>query len=241
MRRQHFAWTYLVLAGVLTIYGGYSLIYNASKGKPLPVLGLVFLVIGSALFLIFIVLLIITYFKKKKTPTTPVQEVIKEEEPKPVKEEPVKVEKKEETKPAYTPKKKKYSDEVVYERRQSYSIYDSNTVYVKKVGYGPVLRVCGSQILDMRTNTYYTIDGRMVKLNGSGPVFEISGDKIRAAFGSYLYEISGSNINKVYGGYYASISGNYIQLYDLSEKYELSDSLSKNQILAVVALLFGRY
>ena len=239
MRRQKFWWTFLTGALVCTIYGAFTLIYHFRHSDKLSIHSLVLLIIGGAALIFFVVLYVISYFQNKKNKPAPVVEP-NQEEPK-VEEEPVKVEKKEETKPISTPKKKKYSDEVVYERRQSYSIYDSNTVYVKKVGYGPILRVCGSQILDMRTNTYYSIDGRMVKLNGSGPVFEISGDKIRAAFGSYLYEISGSNINKVYGGYFASISGNYIQLYDLSEKYELSNSLSKNQILAVVALLFGRY
>lgn len=239
MRRQHFAWTYLVLASVLTIYGSYSLIYNAIKGKAIPTLGLVFLIIGSVMLLVFLVLFIISIIQKKKAKPSPVVEEVKEE-PK-IEEEPVKVEKKEEVKPA--PKKKDYSDEVVYERRQSYSIYDneSTTVYVKKVGYGPVLRVCGSQIVDMRSNDYYTIDGRMVKLNGTGPIFEIYGDKIKNAFGGYLYELSGSSIYKVFGGYYASISGNYLQTHDLKEKYELSGSLNKKQILAVAALLFGNY
>ncbi len=43
----------------------------------------------------------------------------------------------------------------------------------------------------------------------------------------------------IYSGFYASISGNYIALYDLSIKYELFASLSRKQILASVALLFG--
>ena len=73
---------------------------------------------------------------------------------------------------------------------------------------------------------------------GSGPVFEISGNRIREAFGGYLFEISGSSINKTCGGFYASISGNYIQTYDLSEKYEMTDSFNRLQLLAIVALLF---
>ena len=69
----------------------------------------------------------------------------------------------------------------------------------------------------------------------------MKGNQIRDIYGSFLYEISGSNINKNYGGFYAPISGSYIALYDLSEKYEMTDDLSKKQILAVAALLFGRY
>ena len=119
--------------------------------------------------------------------------------------------------------------------------YSYSTVYVKQVGYGPLLRVEGNRILDMRTSAYYRIEGGLVKQEGYGPVFEIRGNQIKNAFGGYLYELSGSNINKVYGGFYASISGNYITLYDLSIKYEMTDSLSRNQILAVAALLFGNY
>ena len=123
----------------------------------------------------------------------------------------------------------------------SSSSYSVSTVYVKQVGYGPLLRVEGNRILDMRSNTYYRIEDNMVMQEGYGPVFEIRGNQIKNAFGSFLYELSGSNINKVFGGFYASISGNYITLYDLSIKYEMTDSLSKSQILAVAALLFGKY
>ena len=81
----------------------------------------------------------------------------------------------------------------------------------------------------------------MVNQDGGGPAFEISGNRIRSAFGGYLYEISGSNINKVFGGFYASISGNYITLFDSSEKYEMDGSLNQKQLLVIAALLFGIY
>ena len=93
----------------------------------------------------------------------------------------------------------------------------------------------------MRTSTYYRIENNNVMQEGYGICYEIRGNQIRDAFGGYLYELSGSNINKVFGGYYASISGNYITLYDLSTKFETTDSLSKKQVLAVAALLFGNY
>lgn len=48
-------------------------------------------------------------------------------------------------------------------------------------------------------------------------------------------------IGTVFGGFYASISGNYITVHDLSVKYEMTDRLSKTQLLAVSALLFGKY
>lgn len=81
----------------------------------------------------------------------------------------------------------------------------------------------------------------MLHQNGYGPVYEITGDRIRVAFGSYLYEIPGSNINKAFGGLYASFSGNYLQTFDLKEKYEIDGSLSKSQKLAIAVSLFGSY
>ena len=130
---------------------------------------------------------------------------------------------------------------IIHRSYHSSPSYSYSTVYVKQVGYGPLLRVEGERIIDMRTNTYYRLENNMVMQEGYGPVFEIRGNQIKDAFGGYLYEISGSNINKVFGGFYASISGNYITLYDLSIKYEMTDSLSKRQLLAVAALLFGKY
>ena len=124
---------------------------------------------------------------------------------------------------------------------KSSPIYSCSTVYVKQVGYGPLLRVEGDRIIDMRSNTYYRLENNMLMQDGYGPVFEIRGNQIKNAFGGYLYEISGSNINKTFGGFYASISGNYITLFDLSIKYEMTNQLSKKQLLAVVALLFGKY
>ena len=91
----------------------------------------------------------------------------------------------------------------------------------------------------MRNNTYYRIEGNIVKQDGYGPLFEINGNQIRNIYGGNLFELSGSNINKTLGGFYASISGNYVTLYDSSRKYEITDSLSKVQILAVAALLFN--
>ena len=241
MRRQYFGWMYIVLAFVLTFYGGFMIIYNLNHDKAPSILSIVFFCFGVVLFIIYLVLLIITLVRKKKAPVTVVSEIKKEEveEFKPEVKEEVK---KEES----TPKVEKAAprSDVVYERKTSYTSRSSScggSAYIKKVGYGPVIRVNESQILDMRTNTYYRLQGNIVHQEGSGPVYEISGNRIRSAFGGYLYEISGSSINKVYGGYYASLSGGYITLVDLSEKYEITDSLSTKQILAVVALLFGEY
>ena len=132
-------------------------------------------------------------------------------------------------------------EDVTYEKVRTTSSFSSGSVYISRVGYGPVLRVSGAEILDMRNNAYYHIEGNVVKKDGSGPVFEISGNRIKAAFGSYLYEISGNNVNKIFGGFYASINNSSIQTHDLSERHEISGSLNLYQKLTVIALLFGAY
>lgn len=235
MRRQHLPWTITVFGIVGTIYGAYLLAYHFNHGKGLFAPALALLIFGVLALAVSAIMHISNYLASKK----------KKDEPLPMKEE--KVEEvetpKEEIKPIPCSKPvSKTKDKAEYSSRSSYSSsYSYSTVYVKQVGYGPLLRIEGNRIIDMRTNTYYRIEDNLVKQEGYGPLFEIRGNQIKDAFGSYLYEISGSNINKVFGGFYASISGNYITLFDLSIKYEMTDSLSKRQLLAVAALLFGRY
>ena len=118
---------------------------------------------------------------------------------------------------------------------------DEGTIYVKRLGYGPVLRIEGDEILEMRSNTYYRIEGNYVKRSGGGPAFEISSNRIKSAYGSGLYEISGDNVSKTFGGHYAGFSGNRLQTNDLREQYECTGSLNLRQKLTVVALLFGSY
>lgn len=237
MRRQSFVWTFLVLAIVLTAYGCYAVINAVVKQENIPILGLVFLIVGSAMLVLFLILLVISIIQKRNKRV--VEKTIIQDE---IKEEPVE-EKIDEVKSDSTnkPSERTYRNDVTYERQSSSSRSYLGSAYINKVGYGPVLRVEEEQILDMRSNTYYRLEGNIVKMSGSGPVFEISGNKIKAAFGGYLYEISGGSINKIYGGYFASISGGYIQTYNLSEKYEVSGSLTLKQQLAVAAILFGTY
>ena len=244
MRRINLLWTIAAFGFVGTIYGAYSLIYNLSKGNPFPVAGLLLLILGLLALILFLVLyipsLIISMKKEMNKKMDEVIQAYKKEDEvtpkiiKPTKEEKPKQIKKEAT--SYKINKKSSN--------HSYSIYDndySSTVYIKKVGYGPIMRVEGRRIYDMRSNTYYRIEGGYVKQEGSGPLYEIRGNQIKNAFGGYLYEISGSNINKVFGGYFASISGNYITKFDLSEKYEMSSSLPKEMLLAICVLIFGKY
>lgn len=239
-RKQYLPWLIMVVGFIGTAYGIYLLIYHFNKGNGLNVPALVLLIIG-VVCLIFTGLLVVSIYvfqKKNKNAENTVEEPKIEEELEVV--EPLM----EEEKP--TPKVERKSEETAYVPREkrSYSSSSSSytsTCYVKLIGYGPLLRVEGNRILDMRTSTYYRIENNVVNQEGYGIRYEINGNKIRDAFGSYLYEISGSNINKVFGGFYASISGNYLTLYDSSKKFEMTDSLSKKQLLIVAALLFGNY
>lgn len=248
MRRQTILWAFLVLAIVLTGYGGYSVFFSLGKGEAPSILAVAFFIAGGLMLVTWLTLFLISFFQqKKKAAKTENAEAVQKFEPEPVpepKEEP-KAEPKEEKpaqpvepkpRPSYT-----YDKDVTYERSAPVRRPRGGSAYVKRVGYGPVLRVEGNDILDMRSNTYYRIDGDTVNRSGSGPAFEISGNRIRAAFGSYLYEISGNNVNKVFGGYFASIDEDSIQTVDLSQRYEISGSLNRTQKLAVVALLFGSY
>lgn len=241
MRRRYFYWTYLVTALVLTIYGGYSFFYNYFKGKSIPLLGIIFFISGLVLLFLYLILFIISVIQKRNHKEE--EKVTTDDEYKIDIEESTEEEEveEEELKPV---KNNTYRSDTTYERTSNYRSSGSRsyeTIYIRKTGYGLVLRVTGPQILDMRTNIYYTIEGNIVNQNGSGPVFEISGNRIRSTFGSYLYEISGNNVNKTLGGFYASFSGNYLQIHDLSEKYEIDGDLSIKQKLAIVALLFGTY
>ncbi len=251
MRKQRFEWSFVVLGLVLTIYGGYSLIYNYVNDKDIPGLGIAFLIVGATLLLLYLGLFIISLFQKKRivpdqeqpSEQPPIEETTTEEAEKPIEEETVEEEITEDSKDDYDSSYEIYTpkERITYQRNRSIYDSDGGSGYVKKVGYGSVLRIENNRILDMRTNTYYSIEGNIVSELGGGPVFEISGNRIKSAFGDYLYEISGNNVNKVFGGFYASFSGNYLQTNDLEHVYEISCSLNSKQRLAVVALLFGCY
>ena len=234
MRKQYFWWTFLVGGLVCTIYGAYTLIYHLNHGNGLKPFSLLLLILGSIALIIFFILFLLS--KKKSHEEKPAEKVI-EEKIELVKEE-------EKPKPAVQDIKPQETikQEYKYERNiSSHRDVEYEDAYIKKVGFGPVLRVNGKRILDMRNNTYYRIEGNFVHQEGYGPVFEISGNKIRSSFGGYLYEISGDSVNKTYGGYFASFSSGYIKIHDLSEIYEVSNSLTLYQKLIVVALLFGAY
>lgn len=241
MRRQRFVWAFLALAIVLTVYGGFSFIQNLNQGKGVFVPGLTLLIIGGVMLLLCLAFYLLSRHEKTKKKAF-VPEPEKEEKPV-VQEEKKESEPKERPSETPCPAKKPTpaSSDSSYICKPSISRYDrddSECAYVKKIGYGPVLRVTGSEILDMRTNTYYRIEGNVVNQSGYGPVFEISGNRIRASFGGYLFEISGDNVSKTFGGYFATFNGGFLQTNDLSERFEISGPLSLRQRLAVVALLF---
>ncbi len=252
-RKQYLDWLSGALGIIGTSYGGFMLAWHLNHGNGINVLAMILLILGIVSLCFFIPLMTSRYIvsKQQKNRPTPAPEEKTEQEPAKTEQEPAKTEEKQEEAPQ-TEEEDEEEEELIpmspRERagydytssRPSYSYSSYSTVYVKLVGYGPMLRVEGPQLLDMRNNTYYRIEDNMVYEEGYGPRFEIRGNQIRDAFGGYLFELSGSNINKVYGGFYASISGNYITVHDLSRKYEMTDSLSKKQLLAVAALLFDK-
>ena len=241
MRRNYIIWAMTVFGIIGTAYGASLLVYHFKHGDGLSVPSLILLIIAFPFLLVSLTLMIYSYIKegkrKKNEPLPPIEEkIVEEKEMEPsIEEDPVTYDNHEtivdEEKEEYVPKRER-----IYESPSSHYV---STVYVKQVGYGPLLRIEDSRILDMRTSTHYRLEDNVVMQEGYGPVFEIRGNQIKSAFDGYLYELSGSNINKTFGGFYASISGNYITLFDGSIKYEMSDSLSKRQILIVAALLFN--
>lgn len=238
MRRQYFEWTYLVLAIVLTAYGGFTLMYHFNHDNRLSILSLVFLIAGSIMLLFYICLRLVDVYRKKKHPVAinqPKEEITDES----VKEMPKQEENKKD--PYQKDTKLRYESPNYSTNNQSRYDKDDVSATIRKTGFGLVLDINGNRIKDMRTNAYYRVEGGYVKQEGSGPLYRIEGNRVGNAYGSFLYEINGDNINKTLGGYYASISGNVIQLFDLSERYEINGSLNLNMKLAVIALLFGTY
>lgn len=235
MRRLYWPWMVFVFGIIGTAYGTSYLTRCSIEGKSIKLYGILLFVLGIISLLFSITVEIARYISNKKHKAQTIKEEAKSEEtPKEeakqiIKEKPqeVKVIKRDYE---YTPRERS--------AKESYSAPDVDG-YIKLIGYGPLVRIHGNQILDMRNNTYYHIEGNMVNQDGYGPRFEIRNNQIRDVYGGYLYEISGNNINKVFGGFYASISGNYITLFDGSQKYEMTDSFTKKQILAIAALLFG--
>ena len=189
MRKQSFYWTYLVIAIVLIMYGGFSIIYNINHHKDIPDYGVILLIVGVVMFVIFLILFFISLFQKKKEASKPkvvethieetvIEEIPEAEEP----QEEQEIEEEDEPTPVVANHQKDDDYEPVRPIRRF-----GGSAYIKQVGYGSVLRVENENILDMRSNTYYHIEGNMVKRSGSGPVFEISGNRIKEEFGSYLY------------------------------------------------------
>ena len=150
MRRINFWWTYLVGCIVCIAYGGGTLIYHFSKGNGLSVHALILLIIGGVCLVIFLVLYIVSLIQKKtqaseqQEPAPEIVEDVNNEEP--VEEEPQEV--------------SSQSDDVDYAHIEhinptniSHRPSSSNggrTIYVKKVGYGPVLRFEGDRILSLQ-------------------------------------------------------------------------------------------
>lgn len=254
MRKYRLPWSIAAFGFVAVAYGTYSLVSHLKSDEEISLPGLLMLIAGGISLLTLLVLILMDAFKRirdKELIEAPIKEdtyegvIEEEEEEKHISENPINIDE-EEIENEEIDNVEEYDEEEEeftpsYTKSYSSSSYSYSTIYVKEIGYGPVLRIDGSRILDMRNNVYYHVENNIVIQDGYGPAFEIRGNQIKDVYGSYLFEISGNNINKVFGGCYASVSGNYITLFDSSRKFEATESLSRNQILIIAALLFGRY
>ena len=154
MRRQYFTWTYLVLAVVLTMYGVFSIVYSLDHEKDIPVLAIVFTAIGGTMLVAFAILYLISVFQKRKRCSESQiieeeeDEEIEESEPEEIEESKAEEENTEEVEPIEESESNEDEDdfeEVVYERRTS-SGFRGGSAYISRVGYGPVLRVSGTEM-----------------------------------------------------------------------------------------------
>ena len=118
--------------------------------------------------------------------------------------------------------------------------YNNAMTYISKLGYGPVLEVTSSYIRDMNRNSYYYFQGDSISLGGSSTVFQIVGSKIRDVYGSYILKYSEGLISRAHGGPYASVSKSEIQTVDQKYTYQISGSLNTFELLATIAVLFGK-
>lgn len=229
MRRERFAWTYLVIAILLLAYGGFTAIYQRGKNEPLFISALIAFFIGLAMMILYVVL----YFIKKKKdqeipPTKEKEEAANATMIEPIKKASVEKEVVQESAPhEYAPR-----------QERPYRSNDAARGYVRHMGHGPVLEVQGMRIRDMRSNVYYRIEGSFVYSDQQGLVYEIRGNQIKGISAGGLFEIQGDQLRRTFGGPFASLNGGYITIHDGLEKYEYPSDLNRSQLLVVAALLF---
>ena len=243
MRKERLLWQILVASILLVAYGGFFVFYEYGKNQALFVSALIALGVGLTMLTLF---LIGKYRSKKKgndeAPVEPSEAPKEEPSPDPIPEPAPKPissqeEQPEEERVDIAPVARRPRQAA--SRPQAVHYASSSTVYVKQLGYGPVIEIRGTRVRDMRNNTYYHLEGGNVYEEGRGIVYQIYGNCIKSIHGSPLYELSGSNINRVFGGYYASYQGGYITSHDLSKRFEVTDSLPKPLVLFVAVLIFG--
>ena len=238
VRKQRFAWTYLVVSILFIIYGGSFTFSQFGKDNGLFTGALVFLILGLLMLALYLVFFFVWKRDQRKKSAQARQE---EPEPEEDKREPEpEPESEAETPEPAAPQRATRSDtEYVRTPVRRASSRSYGTAYVREFGSGPVLEINGTRIRDMRDNRYYRIEDEYVYAQGSGLSYEICGNRIRTLSGSYLYEVSGDSINKVFGGFFASVSGNIITKYDGSRRFEVSGSLNTPLLLIIAVLVFG--
>ena len=241
MRRQRFLWQVSVIAILLITYGGFFVFYQYGKNQAIWISSIVALSIG----IVLLVVIFVAFYRKmkktvkKETLIVPEEKKAETEEKQPeVKEKPAEVQEEKQVKPV-TPRRQAKPRSYYETSSQPRSYYDSENGYVKEIGHGPILEINGHIVRDMRTNTFYRLEGNNIYVEGGGLAYVIYGDRIQSIRGHLLYEKSGNSINKVFGGFFASISGNYITQYDSSRKFEITAQFSSKMILLITVLAFG--
>ena len=115
-----------------------------------------------------------------------------------------------------------------------------NMKSIKLIGRGPVLEINGTRIKNLVTSESYDINGSYISLVGNGPIYEIKGNAIKEVYGSYKLELNGNMLYSLTFGNIAEINGSFIRYMYGGNEYELPEGLTKLELLAIIAILFGK-
>ncbi len=160
-RKQYIDWLATVFGIVGVSYGGFMLLWHHNRGNGTNPLALTLLILGLVSLAFGLAMLLSRHIaaKKRKTDVAlPPKEEVKEEAPDQEDESEEAIDDEE---PG--PEPKSYRERPDRSRPRPSGGYSSfSTAYVRLAGYGPLLRFDGTRVLDMRSNTYYRIEGDYV-------------------------------------------------------------------------------
>ena len=113
--------------------------------------------------------------------------------------------------------------------------------YIRESSRGYLYEINGGWVRKVHGGGYaYQIQGNWIRSMTGGYDYEISGTWIRSLARGFILEVSGGWVRSVNRGcYIAQISGNYILMTDNTRHFYIEGSLTNNELMAVVAILFG--